>query len=330
MSTETPGDPARKSDEMSSAALNTLLVTQLTKSLQVQERDLRWKNMRFFIIMGSALLFSVVYFTSLYLYIFPGNDQVHGDYAAMVRIEGVIDATGKASAEKINPSLVKAFKDKKAKGVVLLINSPGGSPVQSALINDRIHELRAQYPKKKVVVVAEDMLTSGSYYIATAVDKIYVNRSTTTGSVGVIAAQFGFPKILDRIGVERRVITAGIDKDRFDQFLPLKKEDSVKIAALLKQIHENFIDAVMETRKNKIKLPPDKLFTGDFWTGEEAVKLGLVDAIGDLPTVLKNEFGVEDTKDYTQAPGIFDRLGGMLTLSLRDLFLSEDTGLVLR
>lgn len=321
---------SQKEDELSHAALNTLLVTQLTKSLQVQERDLRWKNMRFFIIMGIALLFSIFYFASLYLYIFPGGDKINGEYAAMVRIEGVIDASGKASAEKINPSLVKAFSDKKAKGVVLLINSPGGSPVQSSLINERIHELREQYPNQKVVAVAEDMLTSGSYFIATAVDQIYVNRSTTTGSIGVIAAQFGFPKALDRLGVERRVITAGENKNRLDQFLPIKKQDTVKIEALLKQIHGHFIDTVMMTRKNKLKLPPAKLFTGDFWTGEEAVKLGLVDAIGDLPTVLKKEFGVEYTQDYTQAPGIFDRLGGMLTLSLRDLFLSEDSGLVLR
>lgn len=320
----------RREDEVSSATLNTILVEQLTKSLQVQERDLRWKNMRFFILMGGAVLFATLYFTSLYVYVFPGTDKVDGDYAAMVKINGVIDANGKASAEKINPSLVKAFGDKKAKGVVLLINSPGGSPVQSSLINERIHQLREQYPKKKVVAVAEDMLTSGSYFIATAVDQIYVNRSTTTGSIGVIAAQFGFPKLLDRVGVERRVITAGENKDRLDQFLPVKKEDTVKIATLLKHIHEHFIDTVMKTRKGKIKLPPEKLFTGDFWTGEEAVKLGLVDAIGDLPTVLKKEFGVEYTQDYTQPPGLFDRFGGMLTMSLRDLFMSETPELSLR
>lgn len=320
----------RRNEEVSTSALNALLVEQITKSMQVQEKDLRWKNMRFFILVGGFLLLYAGYFIFGYFTFFSGPDKADGDYASMVRIEGLIDASGKASADKINPALVKAFSDKKAKGVVLLINSPGGSPVQSSLMYDRINELREKYPKLKVVVVAEDMLTSGSYWIASVADKIYVNRSTVTGSVGVIAAQFGYPKIMERFGVERRVVTAGLNKNRMDQYLPAKAEDKAKIESLLKGIHQHFIEAVMKNRKDRLKASPEKLFTGDFWNGDEAVKLGLADSLGGLPTALKNEFGVEFTQDYTPAPGFFDHISGIFSNSIRELFLSESAGIVIR
>lgn len=312
------------------AALNAILIEHLSKSIFQQERELRWKNMRFFILMGLALVFSVGYYIAVYFYFHPNMEDVHGDYASLVRIEGVIDASGKASADKINPALAKAFGDQKSKGVVLLINSPGGSPVQSSMMYDRIEELRKKYPEKKVVVVAEDMLTSGAYFVSSAADKIYVNRSTITGSIGVITSQFGFPKLLDRLGVERRVFTAGINKDRMDQFLPIKKEDAAKMRIVLTQIHDHFMDAVLRLRKDRLKANPDKLFTGDFWTGAEAVKLGLADGMGDLQDVIKKEFGVEYTQDYTPLPGLFDRFGGILSSALKDLIVSELSGFQIR
>jgi protease-4 len=317
-------------DAVSQATLNALLVSHLSKVNVQQEKELRWKNIRFFLMMGAVLFCAISYAVVGYFFFHQNMEDPSGDYASLVRIEGVIDASGKAAADKINPALAKAFGDKKSKGVVLLINSPGGSPVQSSMMYDRIKELRHKYPQKRVVVVAEDMLTSGAYFISSAADKIYVNRSTITGSIGVITTQFGFPKLLDRVGVERRVFTAGINKDRMDQFLPIKEEDATKIRHVLNAIHGHFIDAVLQFRKDRIKESPDKLFTGDFWTGAEAVKLGLADGLGDLQTVLKKEFNVEYTQDYTPVPGIFDRFGGILSSALKDVIVSELEGFQIR
>lgn len=323
-------NPKDKDGDGSQAALNTLLVEHLSKNIAQHERDLRWKNIRFFILSGIALLFTAIYAVAGYFAFSPYQEKAAGDYASLIRIEGVIDAGNKAAADKLNPAFAKAFADKKAKGVVLLINSPGGSPVQAALMYERIRELRKEHPNLKIVAVAEDMLTSGGYFIAAAADEIYVNRSTVAGSIGVISSQFGFPKLLDRVGVERRVFTAGINKNRFDQFLPMKEQDKKKMDSLLDKIHEHFKDAVLEARKGRLKASPDVLFTGDFWTGEDAVKYGLADGLGSLPSVLKKEFGVEYTQDYTPAPSLFDRFGGILAKSIQDFLVSESYSLRLQ
>lgn len=302
--------------------LNALLVAHLAKLTSQQELDLRWKNIRFFLMMAAALGFTVVYLLVGYFAFNPTREKVDGEYASLIKIQGVIDAESKAAADKLNPALVRAFKDVRAKGVVLLINSPGGSPVQSSLIYERIRELRGQYPDKRVVAVAQDMLTSGAYFIAAAADMIYVNPSTITGSIGVISTQFGFPALMQKLGVERRVFTAGNAKNRLDQYLPLRPEDAKKMDVMLRKVHDHFIQSVLSTRHSKLTQSAEALFTGDFWTGAEAVKLGLVDGIADLPGALAKEFGVEHTQDYTPVPNLFERFSGALTTSLRDFILT--------
>jgi len=290
----------------------------------LQERDLRWKNIRIFLIGIMVLLSAAVYwFVGNKITSFGHAIVPDSDYAAVLRLSGPVDSESRVSAAKINPALATAFKDEKAKGIVLLINSPGGSPVQASLIHDRIVSLRAQYPTRKVIAVGEDMLTSAAYLIATGAPNIFVNPSTVTGSVGVISAQFGFPKLLHKLGIERRVYTSGENKGRLDQFKIAAPGDVSKLINVLGKVHEHFINSVLETRKGRLKGDAKVLFSGDFWTGEEAVKLGLVDGIGDLSTLIKREFGVEQTLDYTPTPSVFERLSSSFSLSITELFMGN-------
>jgi len=289
----------------SSDQITTVMVDRL---LTLYEKDLKYRKIRVFFIAIAIFLGSTYYITFDKIWN-PAN--FIGEYAAMVRLQGEIGAGEKISALNINPALVKAFKDKNAKGVVLLINSPGGSPVQSSIIHDRIIQLRQQYPDKRVVVVAEDVLASGGYFIASGAEAIYVNRSTLIGSIG--ARMDGFHIDLNKsfytdLGLQRRTITAGGRKDRLNMFKPASTEDMAWAQSILKQTHGHFIDAVLETRADKLKEEHDVLFSGELWNGAEAVKLGLADGLSDLTTVLKEEFDVEGVVDYTPAPSFFAKI----------------------
>lgn len=222
------------------------------------------------------------------------------EHVAVVRLHGTIGPDAAISARKANRAITEAFKDKQAKGVLLLINSPGGTPVQSSLIHDQILRLRKKHPKTKVVVVGEDMLTSGAYFIASAADKIYVNRSTIVGSIGVIMRSFGFTDLMDKLGVERRVLTAGKHKSQLDPFSPLTPEMKEKTAHVLNTVHQHFIEAVREGRGARLKETPE-LFSGDYWVGQEALDLGLVDGFGSLESVLEEEFKTTRFREY-EAP----------------------------
>jgi protease IV len=245
-----------------------------------------------------------------------------GKYVAAVRIKGTIGGDG---AQKYNPMLVSAFEDKHAEGVVLIVNSPGGAAVQSALIHDRLKELKMEHPDKKVIVVAEDLLASGAYMVAVAADKIYVNPSTITGSIGVISRGFGFEGLIDKIGVDRRVIHSGNNKNRLDPFSPQRKEDILKMQDLLSRTHVHFANMVKEGRGDKLKGPEDQLFSGDFWTGEEALEMGLVDGMGGLAKVLKDEFGAKKIKEYGTKRSVLDVIIQGAKSSLETVALENET-----
>jgi protease-4 len=170
-----------------------------------------------------------------------------------------------------------------------------------------MRELQAEYPDKPLICTGEDMMTSGGYMIATGCDKIYVRPSTVAGSIGVIMASFGFDQAIEKFDVERRVFTAGNNKARIDPFKPLREEDKAKFETMLGNIHQEFIRVVKESRGDKLKGDDEVLFSGDFWTGHEAVELGLVDGIGDLASVMKDEFGVKHAINYSPSPSIFER-----------------------
>ena len=280
------------------------LAAELVRDLiKERRRDRRWRNLRFFA--GFCLLCVVV------LGLFASGDGSMSDaepgagkgYVAFLRLSGLISAETAFSAEKVIPQLKQAFMDKDAKGVLLDIDSGGGTPVQAAIIHDEIIALKKKY-HKKVVVVGEDLLASGAYFVAVSGDKIFVNANTITGSVGVIMAGFGFPDVIKKVGVERRVYTAGDHKDRLDAFLPVQADDTQKIHDVLAEVHDSFIQAVTAGRQGKLTGDPKELFSGDFWTGTTAVKLGLADGIGDMWDVMHNEFKVARYKDYSAEEGL--------------------------
>ncbi|KWT98485.1 MULTISPECIES: S49 family peptidase [unclassified Variovorax] len=251
---------------------------------------------------------------------------VPGGYAAMIRIEGEIGPGKAASAERLNPLLEKAFADVNAKGVILRINSPGGTPVQSALINDRILQLKKQYPEKKVVAVAEDMMTSGAYFISVAADKIVVNRSTIAGSIGVITKGFGFQGLMDKLGVERRVVTAGESKNMMDPFGPQTDDERTKQSELLSAIHKHFIDAVKAGRGARLHMETPNLFSGTVWTGEEAVQLGLADTLGDIESAAQASFGTKNIHEYAPARGLLESLISGVSVQAAALLKPEVEG----
>lgn len=274
------------------------LVRDLIKN---QKRDRFWRNLRFFIIL--IFLAGIIFFIYQSTNQESDSPETEKDYVALIRLNGEIRADGEFSAKNVLPMLQSAFSDKKAKGVVLEVNSGGGSPVQSSIIEAKINQLKKKYDKK-VVVVGEDLLASGAYLIAMGGDKIYVNADTITGSIGVIMSGFGFTDLIKTIGVSRRVYTAGSNKNRLDAFEPATAEDKAKIKTILDETHHDFIQIVKNSRGDRLKGDPKELFSGDFWTGVTAKKLGIVDGIGNLADVLPKEFKVEHYMDYSQQPSI--------------------------
>ena len=218
----------------------------------------------------------------------------------VVRLHGVIAAEqrqGRLNMASVNPLLERAFAIKSAPAVAIIVNSPGGSPVQSRLIGKRIRDL-ADINEKPVLVFVEDAAASGGYFIAVAGDEIIVDPSSIVGSIGVIMAGFGFVGALDKLGIERRVHTAGNNKSTLDPFLPEKQSDIDRIKQFELDIHQVFIDAVKTRRGPKLKAPDDQLFTGEWWTGIRGVELGLVDALGDLHEVLQARYGQDIKLKY--------------------------------
>ena len=239
--------------------------------------------------------------------------KLSGDnHTALVELNGVIAHKESASADNVVTGLRNAFEDKKTKGVVLRINSPGGSPVQSSYINKEITRLREKYPEIPVYAVVSDVCASGGYYVAAAADKIYVNESSIVGSIGVRMGSFGFVEAMEELGVERRVMTAGEYKAIGDPFSPLAEDEKAYFQSLLDQLHEEFIAVVKAGRGDKLS-PDQDLFNGLFWTGKESIELGLADEFGSAGSVARDVIGAEDLVDFTykerSLERLFERLG---------------------
>lgn len=228
-------------------------------------------------------------------------------HTALVRVEGLISSSSEASAKNVIQALRKAFKDTNTVGVVLEINSPGGSPVQSGEIYDEIQKLRQQYPKIPIHAVTSDMCASGGYYIAAAAQNIYANRASIVGSIGVRMDSFGFTEAIAKLGVERRAYTAGSNKDFLDPFKPVNPTEVQHLQVMLDAIHQQFITAVKQGRGERLKDNPD-VFSGLMWTGEQGVALGLVDALGSTRSVAEDVIGEKTVLDYTQRTGWVERL----------------------
>ena len=226
-------------------------------------------------------------------------------HTAMVTIKGEIADTGEASAEYVLPALRSALEDDGAQALVLLINSPGGSPVQAGLINDEIRRLRALH-KKPIYAVVEETCASAAYYIASAADKIYVDKASIVGSIGVLINGFGFVDTLDKLGIERRLLTAGENKGFLDSFSPQSEAHKQHAQTMLEQIHRQFIDVVKKGRGERLKETPE-MFSGLFWTGEQSVALGLADDFGSLDSVARDVVKAEKLVDYTNKKNLAER-----------------------
>ncbi|OGT36912.1 MAG: hypothetical protein A3F11_09035 [Gammaproteobacteria bacterium RIFCSPHIGHO2_12_FULL_37_14] len=295
---------------------STSLVHDILKDRRAERR---WKNIRF---IAWFLLIALMSFSTFRL--FSPTSTVStisskGKYVALIRLDGMIAPGRSFSAEETIPILHDAFMDKNAEGIILDINSPGGTPVQSSIIHDAILALKKKY-HKRVIIVGEDLLTSGAYFVAVAADKIYVNPNTITGSIGVIMKGFGFVDLLKKVGIERRVYTVGNDKDRLDPFLPQNPEDLKKIQTVMSEVHDNFSRAVLEGRKGKLHANPEELFSGDFWSGQTALKLGLVDGLGNLMDVMETEFHTNNFKEYGGMPNLFRLFGGQVGSTFDAIF----------
>ncbi len=229
-----------------------------------------------------------------------------GPHTALVEVRGEIAAESDASAEGLVSALKSAFEDKGAQAIVLRINSPGGSPVQAGIINDEIRRLKALH-KKKVYAVVEEICASGAYYIAVAADEIYVDKASLVGSIGVLMDGFGFTGTMEKLGVERRLLTAGENKGMLDPFSPQDEKQTAFAKAMIDQIHQQFIKVVKEGRGPRLKETPET-FSGLFWNGEEAMRQGLVDKIGNLDFVAREVIKAEEIIDYTPHENIAERL----------------------
>jgi protease-4 len=271
-------------------------------SLAEQRRTRRW-NVAF----KFGMLTYLVVLLLLYL---PGRwFESDGDepHTALVDVRGIISDGSDASADRIVSGLQAAFENEQTRGVILRINSPGGSPVQAAYINDEVSRLREEFPDIPLYAVIVDICASGGYYIAAAADKIYANESSIVGSIGVIMNGFGFVDAMQKIGVERRLLTAGDQKGFLDPFSPTKPAEVEHVRKMLGQIHQQFIDTVKKGRGDRLS-SDEELFSGLMWTGERSVELGLVDALGSSAYVAREVIGVEHIVDFTPGRSYLEQL----------------------
>lgn len=236
-------------------------------------------------------------------------------HAAIIDVEGMISSQSYANADDITRALMTAFKNTKVRGVIVKVNSPGGSPVESAIVFDEIMRLRHKFPKKKVYAVCADVCASGAYFIAAAADEIYANPMSLVGSIGVRLDSFGFVGAMEKMGIERRLFTAGENKAILDPFTPVNPKGKAHVERLLKSTHQDFINSVKKGRGDRLKKNPD-LFTGLFWSGRQALDLGLIDGFGNANQVAREKLKVKHTVDYTIQPSPFDRLAGRMGVSL--------------
>ncbi|MEE9326253.1 MAG: signal peptide peptidase SppA [Cocleimonas sp.] len=269
-----------------------------------QRRARRWSIFFKFLIAAYLIAGPLLYYITLSG---GGISSKAKSYTAVVDIKGAISADSEAGADYIIPALRKAFKDEKVKGIVLRCNSPGGSPVQSAYIYDEIRRLRAKYKDKPVYAVAADICASGGYYIISAADKIYANKTSLVGSIGVRMDSFGVVGLMEKIGVESRQLTAGKHKAILDPFHPRNEEEEVFIKKMLANTHKHFINAVKTGRGDRLKDDPD-IFSGLFWTGEDAKALGLVDDFGSASYVAREVIGAEELVPFSYNKTFLDKI----------------------
>lgn len=250
-------------------------------------------------------------------------------FTALVSLNGVIKAKGDANAEHVISGLQAAFEDKHTAGVILRINSPGGSPVQSGIINDEMRRLRAAHPEIPLHVVVEDVCASGGYYVAAAADKIFVDKASIVGSIGVLMDGFGFTGTMEKLGVERRLLTAGESKGFLDPFSPQNEQHKDHAKQMLSEVHGQFIDVVRKGRGKRLKETPD-MFSGLMWSGARSIELGLADGYGTVDSVARDVFKASDVRDFTVKQNFAEKFAKQFGADMAESMANVLTGFTLR
>lgn len=289
-------------------------------TINEQRRSRRWNI--FFKFLLFAYLFALLFYIPIGL---DTSAIVGGKHTALIEVPGVIADNTQASADAIVTALRDAFDDKNTAGIVLRINSPGGSPVQAGYVYDEINRLKELNPDVPVYAVVTDICASGGYYIAAAADEIYADKASIVGSIGVIMNGFGFVGSMEKLGIERRLLTAGESKGMLDPFSPVKEDEVRHIKGMLEDIHQQFIDAVKKGRGERLGDSPD-LFTGLIWTGEQAMELGLVDGLGSTSYVAREIIGAEDIVDFTVHPDYWQRFADRIGMTLSNTLITRFSG----
>lgn len=278
-----------------------------------------------------GIFFKLLLFIYLFALLFIGmgwlgkKDTTTGKHTAMVEVRGVIAADGSASADNVMAGLQDAFKDKRTQGVVLRINSPGGSPVQAGYINDEIRRLRAKYPNIPLYAVVEDICASGGYYVAVAADRIFVDKSSIIGSIGVLMDGFGFTAAMDKLGIERRLLAAGENKGFLDPFSPIEESQKAHAETMLNEIHQQFIKVVRQGRGKRLKETPE-MFSGLLWIGQKSVDLGLADGLGSIDYVAREVIKAEDIVDFTPRENIAERVARRFGAAMAETLIRLGVG----
>lgn len=285
------------------------VITQLAESsLKEQRRSRRWGI--FFKLLTFAYIAIILFMFSQASSLSTVNSAKK--HTALVELNGVIADNEAANADNIVTALRDAFENKNSKGIILRINSPGGSPVQSGYIYDEIIRLRGKYPETPLYAVVTDICASGGYYIASAADKIYADKASIVGSIGVRMDNFGFVDAMQKLGVERRTLTAGENKALLDPFLPINEDTTAHMQFMLTEIHQQFINAVKKGRGDRLDTSVEGLFSGLIWTGESAVNIGLIDELASASYVAREVIGEKDMVDYTVKDDIMERFAKRL------------------
>ncbi len=293
-------------------------------SLTEQRRTRRWKI--FFRFFFAAYLLLILVLTQSDNW---SSKSLAARHTALVDLDGEISANSVASADNVISGLRSAFESTSTVGVILRADSPGGSPVQAGYINDEIKRLRAKYPKIPLYAVIGDVCASGCYYVVAAADKIYADKASIVGSIGVLMNGFGFVDTMKKLGVERRLLTSGEHKGFLDPFQPVKPNEAKIAQELLDRIHQQFIDVVRLGRGKTLKETKD-MFSGLFWSGDEAVKLGLVDGLGSMTYVARDVIGADEIVDYTYRENVFDRFARRIGTTMAQTMDAEILGRPLR
>jgi protease IV len=305
----------------------TVIEKLAMSSLKEQKATRRWGI--FFKLLVFIYLFTILAYAVGWV-VKDGKAAI-GAHTALINIAGVIEPGGEVNADAVLGSLADAYDNKGTKGIILRINSPGGSPVQAGIINEEVYRQKKLHPNIPVYAVVEDICASGGYYIAAAADKIFVDKASIVGSIGVLMDGYGFTGTMEKLGVERRLLTAGKNKAMLDPFSPVKEEHKVFAQAMLDEIHEQFKTVVREGRGERLKETPDT-FSGLFWSGEDSIKMGLADELGSADYVAREVIKQKDIVDFTYQENFADRFAKRLGASIAKHigFDLESTGLKLR